>query len=75
MKVNKENWNKNDYQEFITYLFSINEKEYQIFQKKIIPNKKIIGIRTNKLKNIAKEIYLGNYKEFITHMKKIYYMV
>lgn len=73
MKVNKENWNKNDYQEFITYLFSINEKEYQIFQKKIIPNKKIIGIRTNKLKNIAKEIYLGNYKEFITHIENRYY--
>ena len=73
MKLNKEIWTKNDYQNFIKYLFELSEKEYKIFQQKIIPNKNIIGVKTNKLKNIAKEIYLGNYKEFISHIENNYY--
>lgn len=73
MKLNKKNWTKTDYQNFIKHLFEISEKEYRIFQEKIIPNKKIIGVRTNKLKIIAKEIHAGNYKDFISHIENKYY--
>lgn len=73
MNLSKETWTKEDYNNFIKYLFTIKEENYKNFQEKIIPNKKIIGIRTNKLKSIAKEIYKGNYQEFINQIKNNYY--
>lgn len=73
MNFTKEKWTKEDYQEFIEYLFSIKEEKYQKFQKNIIPNKNIIGIRTNILKKIAKEIYNGNFKEFLSIIENNYY--
>ena len=73
MNFNKEIWTKNDYQEFINYLFVIKEEKYKTFQENIIPNKKIIGIRTNVLKNIAKEISKGNYQDFLLKIENNYY--
>ena len=73
MELAKKTWTKKDYQEFIKYLFLIKEEKYQKFQQNIIPNKDIIGIRTNKLKQIAKEISKGNYQEFLSIMKNNYY--
>lgn len=73
MNLTKDTWTKEDYQQFIKYLFSISEDKYKLFQQNIIPNKKIIGIRTDKLKKIAKEIYKGNYKEFLLNIENNYY--
>jgi len=73
MNLIKNNWNKKEYKDFINYLFSIKEEKYKLFQQKIIPNKNIIGIRTNILKKIAKEIYKGNYQEFINNIENTYY--
>lgn len=73
MNFNKQTWNKNDYQKFIEYLFTIQEEKYKQFQQNIIPNKYIIGIRTDKLKKIAKEISKGNYKEFLSISENNYY--
>jgi len=73
MNLSKNTWDKKDYKNFINYLFTINENQYKQFQEKIIPNKQIIGIRTNKLKKIAKEIYIGNYQEFINQIEDNYY--
>lgn len=73
MNLTKETWTKKDYNDFINYLFSIKEEKYKEFQQNIIPNKTIIGIRTNILKKIAKEIYKGNYKEFINLLENNYY--
>lgn len=73
MNLTKEKWTKKDYQEFIKYLFSINDNKYKLFQQNIIPNKNIIGIRTDKLKKIAKEIFKGNYKEFLSIIENNYY--
>lgn len=73
MNLTKDTWTKKDYKDFINYLFSINEEKYKDFQQKIIPNKSIIGIRTNILKKISKEIYKGNYKEFINLLENNYY--
>lgn len=73
MNLIKNKWTKRDYDDFIKYLLIINEEEYKEFQKKIITNKKIIGIRTNELKIIAKEISKGNYQDFINQIKNNYY--
>lgn len=73
MNLTRETWTKKDYQEFIKYLFSIKEEKYKLFQQNIIPNKNIIGIRTAKLKKIAKEIFKGNYQEFFSIIENNYY--
>ena len=73
MNLTKKKWSKKDYKEFINYLFTLKEEQYKKFQENIIPNKNIIGIRTNKLKKIAKEIYKGNFKEFLSHIENNYY--
>jgi len=73
MNLTKDTWTKKDYKNFINYLFSIKEEKYKDFQQKIIPNKKIIGIKTNILKKIAKEIYKGNYKDFLSIIENNYY--
>lgn len=73
MNLTKDTWTKKDYKDFINYLFSIKEEKYKDFQQKIIPNKKIIGIKTNILKKIAKEIYKGNYKDFLSIIENNYY--
>lgn len=73
MNLTKETWTKTDYQKFIKYLFSIKEDKYKQFQQNIIPNKNIIGIRTNKLKKMAKDITKGNYKDFLAIIENNYY--
>lgn len=73
MNLTKETWTKTEYNDFINYLFALKEEKYKLFQQKIIPNKNIIGIRTNILKKIAKEIYKGNYKEFLNNIENNYY--
>lgn len=70
MKLN--NINKDNYEEFINYLFSLQDIKYKEFHSKIVDSN-IIGIRTFELKNIAKEIAKGNYQSFINANKHIYY--
>lgn len=65
MKLNNIEWNKDSYKEFINYLYSLEDKKYKDFHKKLILDENLIGIRTNILKNISKEISKTNYKEFI----------
>ncbi len=65
--MNFENiiWNKQTYQEFINYLYSLQNIKYKEFHKKLILDDNLIGIPTPKLKEIAKKITKGDYKEFI----------
>lgn len=66
MKLNKEYWTPNDYQEFLSYLNSKVDSKYLSFHQNLIPNKEgILGVRVPELKNIAKEISNGDYKSFI----------
>lgn len=59
-------WNKNNYKEFLKYLYSLQDLEYREFHSGLGVNKEyLIGIRTPILKKIAKEISLGNYNSFI----------
>ena len=58
-------WDSEKYQEFLNYLNTLQDKKYQEFHSKIIVSDNLIGIKTDTLKKIAKEISLGNYEDFI----------
>lgn len=53
------------YNEFINYLYSLQDIKYKDFQKKLILSDNLIGIRTPDLKKIAKNIANSNYIDFI----------
>ncbi len=61
-------WNKKTYNKFITYLKSISDDKYALFQTKLIPNNKynIIGVRIPILRKIANIIFKGDYNKFIS---------
>ncbi len=66
MEVRRESWDKEAYQSFKEYLKSLAEEKYCAFQNKLIPNSMpILGIRSPKMKEIAKEIAKGNFRSFL----------
>lgn len=72
MEIIRDSWNKNDYKEFLDYLFEISDAKYKEFHSGLgVSN--VIGVRTPTLKNIAKDIYKGNYKEFLLLIGNSYY--
>ena len=72
MLLNRDNWNKDDYKEFISYLFEIRDSKYKEFHSTLgVDN--VIGIRIPTMREIAKEIYRGNYKEFLSLVETNYY--
>lgn len=58
-------------------LLSLKDPKYQEFQSKLVPNidkNLIIGIKTPDLRNLAKEIFLSDYKdEFLSALPHHYY--
>ncbi len=72
MNLIRKNWTKDNYKEFINYLFEIEDTKYKEFHSGLGVSK-VIGIRTPILKNIAKEIYKGNYREFLLLVGNSYY--
>ena len=66
-------WNKETYQEFITYLLSLQDIKYKEFHIELVQNSKyeIIGIRLPILRQIAKEI--TNCEEFLNITEDKYY--
>lgn len=67
-------WNKETYQEFINYLISLEDIKYKNFHFKLLGvEKNLIGIRTPKLKEIAKEISKGEWKGFLEYSQNAYY--
>lgn len=67
-------WTKESYQEFINYLLSLEEIKYKKFMSiALVEEKNLIGIRTPKLKEIAKEISKGEWREFIKYSHNDYY--
>ena len=73
MKLIRDNWDNNSYNDFIDYLFSIRDIEYRDFHSKLGVGNNDIGIRTPLLKNIAKDISKGNYIEFLELLGTNYY--
>lgn len=65
----KDIWTINDYEEFIKYLYSLQDLKYREFHKKLIVSDDLIGIRTPQLKKIARSISKGNYKSFFEVQK------
>ena len=61
----KENWTAQDYTELLQYLRESSESKFQQFQQRLIPDTAILGIRTPKLRSIAKEIAKGNVPGFL----------
>lgn len=58
-------WNQENYKEFLNFLKTKQDLKYQEFHSKIISSNNLIGIKTEELKKIAKEISKGDYKSFI----------
>ena len=61
----KENWTAHDYTELLQYLRESSESKFQQFQQRLIPDTAILGIRTPKLRSIAKVIAKGNVPGFL----------
>lgn len=73
MNLTKETWTSADYNEFINYLHKIKDQKYKEFHQSLGINNELIGIRTPILKRISKEIFKGNYQEFLSLCPKKYY--
>ncbi len=73
--MNLETFDWKNYEEFINYLFSLQDKKYRDFHFKLLKNNniKLIGIKTPILKKIALSISKGNYLDFIKNNKHEYY--
>lgn len=71
MKLNKQIWLEPDFKEYENYLLSLkgSEKECE-FEKRIINTKlECLGIKSNVIKQIIKEIYKGNFESFVEGFK------
>lgn len=64
-----KNWNKEKYNEFIKYLYSLEDLRYKKFHNSLTKDNNLIGIRTPILKEIAKEISKNDYEEFFKYNK------
>lgn len=67
MELNREKWSQEDYGEFVEYLKSLADEKYKKFSDGLVPgDNKSLGVRVPQLRNTAKEIAKGNYKEFLS---------
>ena len=69
----KSKWTSKDYDNFINYMFEIKDEKYRDFHSGLGVGNNIIGIRTPILKKIARDISIGNYREFLELVKCNYY--
>lgn len=66
MNINNIEWTKSSYDSFLKYLYELQDLEYRDFHSKLGINKDyLIGIRTNHLKDIAKQISKTKYDKWI----------
>ena len=73
MNLIRDKWDSDSYNEFIEYLFNIRDIKYRDFHSKLGVGNNVIGVRTPLLKKIAKDIYKGNYIEFLELLEEDYY--
>lgn len=66
--------NINNYNELLNYLESIKDEKYKQFHSKLLKNDniKLLGVRTPKLKEIAKYLSKKDYQEFINTKHSTY---
>ena len=72
MNISNLDWKK-DYKVFIDYLKSLADADYQKLNERTGITEKSLGVRIPTLKKTAKDIYKGNYKDFIKYNKHNYY--
>lgn len=65
-----EKFTKENYKEFLNYLYSLQDLKYKKFHSKLILDDNLIGIRTPELKIIASNIAKYDYKSFIKYNSK-----
>ncbi len=67
MQLTRKNWTNTDILEYENYLLSFSKGEETAIRQKIIANTEIptIGVPMSVIKKFSKEIYLGNYREFL----------
>lgn len=66
--------NINDYDKFITYLYTLSDDAYLTFNKKIVNTpSKMIGIRAPLIKEISKNIYKNDPYCFLDKVRNNYY--
>ncbi len=74
MKLVKEKWLKKDIEEYNKYLKSIRNEDKIEWTKNIVNTKMdVLAIKTNVLRDIAKEIMKGNYLSFLEQNNHLYY--
>ena len=69
----KGTFDKEKFGELLKYLNILKDKKYREFQKNIVVYDDVIGVKTNDLKNIAKEISKNDYKGFIENNNSLNY--
>ena len=74
MELIKEQWNDVDIEEFNKYLESIKKSDKIDFTKKTVNTKmEVLAIPIPELRIIAKEIYKGNYVDYLNKFNNQYY--
>lgn len=58
-----------DYPTFLKYLNSFAEENFAEFQRKLIPGENILGVRTPRLRAIAKQIAKSDWRRFLAEAK------
>ncbi|MFA9466020.1 MAG: DNA alkylation repair protein [Velocimicrobium sp.] len=59
-------WTDKEYEEFVLYLKGLEDIDYRKFHSNLLPGiKRIIGIRTPKMRELAKQITKGDYESFL----------
>ena len=68
-------WNKKEYEAFVDYLKSLQDKKYKEFHSSLVLNSKyeMIGIRVPVMRDIAKSIAKGDIEEFLKYAQNTYY--
>lgn len=71
----KKAWNSIEYQNFITYLKSLQDVKYKEFHSGLVLGSRyeMIGIRVPIMREIAKEIVKGNREDFLKYVQNHYY--
>ena len=68
-------WSKEEYNEFVKYLISLQDLEYKGFHSSLVLKSKyeMIGIRVPMMRDIAKKIAKSNIEEFLEYAQDRYY--
>jgi 3-methyladenine DNA glycosylase AlkD len=69
MNLIKDNWTKQDIEEFNNYLYSLRNEDKMKWSKNILQtNMNVLAMKTKDVKDISREISKGNYISFLDYM-------